>query len=172
LFSLVAASDRDCERVVAIEPIPDTITFLRSNLELNDAADRVSVIAGAVADTSSPTISMRSPVAHSGGSRIALDGDIDVPVVRETQINEALEGTTGAILAKIDVEGMEPEVLAVLRRSGHYARISGMVVEVTEHTAATAKARFRSSCRSAAAGTRRTSPSATARTTRSGSRAR
>lgn len=132
LFSLIAARCAACERVVAIEPIPETAAFLEGNVALNDAGDRIAVLRGAVADTPHPTVAMRSPAGHSGGSKIASDGDIAVPVISETQIDRALEGTVGTILVKIDVEGAEPDVLAVLRRSRHYGRVTSLVVEVTE----------------------------------------
>ena len=46
LFSLIAASHGHCERVVAIEPIPETIDLLKGNFALNRAADRLDVGSG------------------------------------------------------------------------------------------------------------------------------
>ena len=97
LFSLVAARRAACERVVAVEPIPETATLLERNIALNDAGHRIAVLRGAVADTPHPTIAMRSPAGHSGGAKIASDGDIAVPVISETQIDE-LADTIGAVL--------------------------------------------------------------------------
>lgn len=103
-------------RIIAFEPNPKALTLLRSNLELNDLAGRVELHAvalgsrdgrGDVVDCN-PLNMGTATVAHSGHGEIEIRRLDDV--IGQRHID----------LIKIDVEGMEVEVLrgaqATLRR--------------------------------------------------------
>ena len=109
-----AALQTGFERVIACEPVPESVRLLRANLALNDAEDRVRVVEVAVSD---------------GGGELAVDvglgsrkarmlvgpAERDVPRVRAASLDDLVAagvvdpGTVGFVL--MDVEGHEPHVL-------------------------------------------------------------
>ena len=107
---------RLAERVIAFEPSPPNVAFLRRNLALNGIGN-VEVIAAAA---SSEPGSLRFHVAQFGaGSHVVTPGHVlgdaipavDVPAVR---LDDAALPPIAFI--KIDAEGYEPDVLAGARR--------------------------------------------------------
>ena len=46
LFSLVAARNPNCQKIVALEPVPTTYAKLQANLALNGLDDRADAISG------------------------------------------------------------------------------------------------------------------------------
>ena len=106
---------RTAERVIAFEPSPPNVAFLRRNLERNEIKN-VEIHAAAV--SSEPGM-LRFHVAQFGaGSHVVTMGHVsgntidtvDVPAV-------TLDGTDLPLIAfiKIDAEGHEPNVLAGAR---------------------------------------------------------
>jgi FkbM family methyltransferase len=91
-------------RVVAFEPVPRNLGYLRRHLALNHRED-VTVVAAAVSDRSG-TARFRDGPAHTVGT-LATDGGYAVDVV-------ALDDYTSSPaprVIKIDVEGAEADVL-------------------------------------------------------------
>jgi hypothetical protein len=133
--------DLSTYRVLRVDPQGGISTLSNSDIGSGPALDLIEAL-GVLADGDLVALSHRKEpgvicpdetvllrVDDSSGDRSVLAG-VGVGTGPELSSLSAITVTpAGAILAKIDVEGMEPEVLAVLRRSGHYARISGMVVE-------------------------------------------
>ena len=112
-------------RVVAYEPNPRTVEFLRDNVTLNWLSDRVEIVPKAAAATSgslpflaADRFTMSSslrPVEHllSTADRIERIGQIEV----ETEPLDVHVGRFSRIaLIKIDVEGAEEQVLAGMER--------------------------------------------------------
>jgi len=106
---------RSAQRVIAFEPSPTNVGYLRRNLASNGIAN-VEVVAAAVSDRPG---TLRFHVAQFGaGSHVVaagyVQGDaiatIDVPAVT---LDEAL--TVPVSFIKIDAEGHEPDVLAGAR---------------------------------------------------------
>ena len=106
---------RSAQRVIAFEPSPTNVDYLRRNLALNGITN-VEVVAAAVSDRRS---TLRFHVAQFGaGSHVVAAGHvlnstiaaIDVPAVT---LDEAL--TVPVSFMKIDAEGHEPDVLAGAR---------------------------------------------------------
>jgi FkbM family methyltransferase len=102
-------------RVLAYEPSPSNLAFLRSNIELNNISN-IEVVAAAVSDQAGV---LRFHVAQFGaGSHIVAAGHvagatmqtIDVPAI-------ALDSQTLPQIAflKLDAEGHEPDVIAGAR---------------------------------------------------------
>jgi len=106
---------RSAQRVIAFEPSPTNVGYLRRNLASNGIAN-VEVVAAAVSDRPG---TLRFHVAQFGaGSHVVaagyVQGDaiatIDVPAIT---LDEAL--TVPVSFIKIDAEGHEPDVLAGAR---------------------------------------------------------
>jgi FkbM family methyltransferase len=95
-------------RVVAFEPVPRNLGYLRRHLALN-RCENVTVVAAAVSDRPGRA-RFRDGPAHTVGT-LADDGEYDVDVV-------ALDGFAGPPprVIKIDVEGAEAGVLRGARR--------------------------------------------------------
>jgi FkbM family methyltransferase len=93
-------------RVIAIEPNPDNLVFIRHHLMLN-AIDNVTVIAAAVADRVG-TVSFDCSDNSSTG-RIDTHGALAVPCVTVDDVIDQFRGRASVI--KIDVEGGELNVL-------------------------------------------------------------
>lgn len=106
---------RMTERVIAFEPSPPNVAFLRRNLERNGITN-VEVHAAAVSDRPG---TLRFHVAQFGaGSHVVTTGHVSggMPTVNVPAVT--LDGTDLPPIAfvKIDAEGHEPDVLAGARR--------------------------------------------------------
>ncbi len=105
---------RSAQRVIAFEPSPANVDYLRRNLASNGIAN-VEVVAAAVSDRPG---TLRFHVAQFGaGSHVVASGHvrgdaatIEVPAVT---LDDAL--TVPVSFIKIDAEGHEPDVLAGAR---------------------------------------------------------
>lgn len=126
-YSVLAAKIAGA-RVVAVEPVPETVARLRKNIALNAIEDRVEIHPTAVSD-------------HEGTVRFTIDGDtinriasdidsdrttLEVPV---TRLDRLFDGRPAAVL-KIDVEGHEAAVLAGASAMLTDDRLLAVIVEV------------------------------------------
>jgi FkbM family methyltransferase len=96
--------------VVAFEPVPETRARLERNLALNGFRNVEVVAAGVGAEAGEITL-YRHPVASGVASRYEVQASgrpIDVPV---TTLDDAFATRPRPRLVKVDVEGMELEVL-------------------------------------------------------------
>jgi FkbM family methyltransferase len=102
-------------RVVAFEPSPPNVAFLRRNLELN-AIPNVEVVAAAVSDAPG---TLRFHVAQFGaGSHVVAAGHVagqTMPTVDVPAIVLDDQNLPPLAFLKIDAEGHEPNVLAGAR---------------------------------------------------------
>ena len=99
-------------RVVAFEPVPRNLGYLRRHLALNHRED-VTVVAAAVSDRSG-TARFRDGPAHTVGT-LAADGgsdgyDVDVVALDDYTASPATVLPAPRVI-KIDVEGAEADVL-------------------------------------------------------------
>lgn len=129
--------------VVAIEPDPANMAALLDHVSMNDAV-RVRTISGAACDRDGP-VRFWTNLDNDGGHAIFDPGGHpdnpksaerptsgEVPgVTLETALGQC--GLTGAKLAKIDVEGAEPLVLAGGRRLLEGWRIPFLICEVNPY---------------------------------------
>jgi FkbM family methyltransferase len=112
-------------RVVAFEPVPRNLGYLRRHLALNQC-DNVTVVAAAVSDRSGRARFHDGP-AHTVGT-LAEDGEYEVDVVTLDDVS----GVTPQVI-KIDVEGAEA---AALRGAGRLLREARPIVLVSTHSTA------------------------------------
>ena len=133
LFSLIAARHPACLHVLAIEPVPQTFLALTANIRRNRAT-LVAAVRGAVTNVVDGEVRLSFSPRHSGLSRITsgTEGSVRAPVVGATELDALLAATTARVVAKIDVEGEEPAVLATLAKTAFCHRIDEIIVEISE----------------------------------------
>ena len=139
LYSLLAALNPFCERVVSFEPVPGTFSYLVRNIVENGLEDRIVPICAAIAPGSNRLATFSVPTGHSGAASSFDHGDSKVPVltIDARTIAEVLaEGPDARLLCKIDVEGSEKAVLQILQDAHVLQRIDALVIEVSDRTGA------------------------------------
>ena len=139
LFSLLAARHPLCRRVIAIEPLPSIFPNLQANIRRNAAA-AIEPVLGAVTLSSGELVHLSFNERHSGMSRIVggLPGSVAAPALSAGSLNDLLPDTNTRIVAKIDVEGSELDVLSTLRQTRFYRAIEEIIIEVSEVNLGTA----------------------------------
>jgi FkbM family methyltransferase len=132
LFSLLAARNPNCRKVIAIEPLPALFQRLQANIRHNDAGN-IATLQGAIVAGNEAQVAMSFDPAHSGMSQVVKKGQagIPVPVIPTEALDQAFAASGERIVAKIDVEGSEVDVITVLRRTKHYRRVSDVIIEVS-----------------------------------------
>ncbi len=116
LYSCIGAAAMPTGRVVAFEPAPANLDFLRQNVAGSQLEERVAVVAAAVSDEPgqarlylSTSIGNHSLAAGSGGTGRHVD-------VQVTTIDDYFAGERVDVL-KVDVEGFEFHVLKGARQT-------------------------------------------------------
>lgn len=103
--------------VLAFEPSPELADQMEETLRLNGLEQRVRVVRKGLGARSGRARLAPGPMGNHGMARLAIDPGGDVPV---TSLDEELDEGARVAVLKVDVEGMELEVLqgaeAMLRR--------------------------------------------------------
>lgn len=121
-YSLDAARDRRCARVIAFEPDRRNRRHLEANLFVNGLADRVDVRPVAVSQINGHAVVHKSaahPTQNFGGCGIIDPGAYDQSVAETVEtitLDSALDQSGRVLGVKIDVEGHEREVINGMRR--------------------------------------------------------
>ena len=135
LFSLVAARNPNCRKIVAMEPVPATYAKLQANLALNGLEERADAINAAVADhPGSAEIALKPE--HSGAASLREGTHFGgaTQTIRLFSIAE-LDPHLPAnlpLFVKIDIEGYEPVAIRQLLKSTHAGRIMALFYEMDE----------------------------------------
>lgn len=135
LFSLVAARNPNCRKIVAMEPVPCTFAKLDANFALNELGERAEAINAALADQAGSAEIALKP-EHSGAASLREGTDFGGPcqTIRLFSIAE-LDPHIPAnlpLFVKIDIEGYEPIAIRQLLKSVHANRIMAMFYEMDE----------------------------------------
>lgn len=135
LFSLVAARNPACAKIVALEPVPDTHARLSANLELADLGDRAHALNAGLSDEACDQLITLNAV-HSGqatlGDHLAAANSrcsqIAVKLITMAELETHLPPGL-PLFVKIDVEGHEPIIIEELLSSHHARRVLGIFYE-------------------------------------------
>jgi FkbM family methyltransferase len=136
LYSLIAGKNPCCRAVVAFEPVPTTFALLETNVAANGLDEKVRPVNSAVAAENGSTV-IRMDEHHSGGATMAGANDvhgneITIHMIDHDRMDEIIPDGAEPIVAKIDVEGLEPVVVGELIQSRHRDRISTLFYEIDE----------------------------------------
>lgn len=138
MLTLSAVTARPGVRAVAIEPHPVNLHFLIKSVHLNQVQDRVDIVAAAAADGAG-LVQLSSSQGTMGGSLLPLADDVArqtrvaplyVPTVAVDEVVAATgRGDAARFFLKVDVEGVEPRVLAGARGLIEGGRVAALLVE-------------------------------------------
>jgi FkbM family methyltransferase len=136
IYSLYWLSLNPSSQVIACEPFESNLELLRANLLLNDWFSRAKVIDSPLyfeALVGSPRISDTRP----GGSgyvfqEIANSNLESEGCVSSSTVDWITDGINGPIIIKIDVDGLDYEVLLGAKDSLDSGKILSVLIEATE----------------------------------------
>jgi FkbM family methyltransferase len=127
----MAARNPACERIVALEPVPDTHKRLTANLALAGLESRALALAWGLSDLSGAQAMTVNP-AESGQATLE-DHRKDRRTCRQIMVETATLAELDQhlppdlpLFVKIDVEGHEPLIIEQLFASHHAARVLGI----------------------------------------------
>jgi len=135
LFSLVAAKNPNCRKIVAMEPVPATFAKLQANLELNGLEDRAQAFNAAIADRAGSAEIALKP-EHSGAASLREGTDFGgasqtIRLFSIAELDPHLPANL-PLFVKIDIEGYEPVAIRQLLKSAHAGRIMALFYEMDE----------------------------------------
>jgi FkbM family methyltransferase len=137
LYSLYAASRRNC-RCVALEPNPFSFDALIRNMLLNHLEDAIIPLCMALGDDDGlMKLGMVSDQSGSVGSTLAMSGDGRVQVAAMVTRLDSLTRMKNLPFPnhiKIDVDGIEEQVLAGGRGMLSDVRIKSVLIEISGRT--------------------------------------
>jgi FkbM family methyltransferase len=138
LYSLIAAQNPNCRKVIAFEPVPATHALLAANVALNGGAERTALHREAIAARAGE-VTIRVAAGHTGTASLAgregsAGGEVTIRTIDAPLVDPLLAGEH-PMFVKIDVEGLEAEVIAELAKTAAFARVAAIFYEVDERWA-------------------------------------
>jgi FkbM family methyltransferase len=131
LYALQFAKEFEFTTVVAFEPLPANLAQLRANLFMNGLLDRVTVVEKALGDRVGLAAFVSAPDKNRGVARLSngvehpLEKTLDVEI---TRLDRYLDLDGALIVAKIDVEGGELDVIAGM--DGLFDRGNSFILQI------------------------------------------
>jgi FkbM family methyltransferase len=139
LYSLIAAQNPRCRKVIAFEPVPTTHARLAANVALNGGAARTALHLLAIAD-SAGEVTINVSADHTGTASLAgrgtgaASGGVTIETIDAPLLDPLLAGDL-PMFVKIDVEGLEAVVIAELAKTQSFARVQAIFYEVDDRWA-------------------------------------
>lgn len=140
LYSVIAAKNRFCKQVVALEPVGSTADLLATNMNYCNTKTSFLLLRYALSNADSQ-IKLQFNAGHSGRFTIT-DGitneentKLNYEVIETktaSELNDILSDFKLKIICKIDVEGHEQIVLDELERFGIVEKCASVMIEVNE----------------------------------------
>lgn len=140
LYSLIAAQNPKCRKIIAFEPVPLTHARLAANVALNGGAERTVLHQLAIADSvGEVTISVAAD--HTGTATLAgrvdgqaAGGGVTIQTINAPLVDPLLAGDL-PLFIKIDVEGLESVVIAELSKTQTFEQVQAIFYEVDDRWA-------------------------------------
>lgn len=134
LFSLIAAHNPLCRKAWAFEPVKSTYEILMKNISLNKLSKKIQGIRCAISHSNQDQV-IGITLNHSGGSSLMDDHHACVTetihCMSGVDLNDMIEVTDDEqVLIKIDTEGYEPIVVAQLKLTHFWHRITHFYIEI------------------------------------------
>lgn len=136
LYSLIAAQNPHCLRVVCFEPVRSSYDLLAENIQLNPNADKIVPVRAAISSTGGRE-QIHVKEGHSGAASFHSDfhagskGVEEIDVLASEGI-EALVPQGGVVVVKIDTEGHEKIVIEELGKGAFFDRVASIFYEINE----------------------------------------
>lgn len=140
-FSILAAKNPNCSKVYAFEPIAATASLLKKNIELNNVVGKCVVTQKAVSSLDGSS-RMQLSTGHSGAARVITSDSAkeaeekaasdleDVICMTREGISRLLGSSAEKFSLKIDVEGLDLEVLGEFLESSISKDIFEVFIEI------------------------------------------
>lgn len=139
LYSLIAAQNPRCRRIIAFEPVPATHARLAANVALNGGEARTVLHPLAIAD-SAGEVTINVAADHTGTASLAGregssgSGCVTIRTIDAPLVDPLLAGEL-PMFVKIDVEGLEAVVIAELAKTASFSRVAAIFYEVDDRWA-------------------------------------
>lgn len=142
LYSLIAAQNKSCDKIIALEPVSPTADLLVANVDHVNTKATFNLLKYALSNETTQ-LDLRFSETHSGRFSITADTQLrtnKTPNYRYETIRTKTADELSAMLAfddleivcKIDVEGHEKVVLEELERVNVIQKCSSVMIEVNE----------------------------------------
>lgn len=133
LYSLVLDKRLNFDRIVIFEPEPIALAQIGANVMMNGLGERTEIVAKAVSSSSGVARFIVAHDSNRGQSRMAGSQEPAAPdalIVEVMSIDEMIRETDTLLVAKIDVEGHENEVLLGMREA---TRKNDLILQVEKN---------------------------------------
>ena len=136
LYTLLAGMNQRCRHIVAFEPVPSTFVLLRENVAINNLTDRANLHNLAIA-AHAGRAAIAISAAHSGTASLADQSScsgkntVSIQTINAPMLDDILSSEWPCIM-KVDVEGLEHEVIAELVQSRSFCAVTGIFYEIDE----------------------------------------
>lgn len=136
LYTLVAAKNNHCNKILAFEPVEYSYQILEENIKLNNTKSKVTLEKKAIFKKTEK-IHMTLDLDHTGISSIKKysgqnDGTlVEVDAIGHQELDEIFSKLTEhEIVVKIDVEGSEEIILGELLKTSIWGRVKYIFLEI------------------------------------------
>lgn len=136
IYSLYWLSRKSKAKVIACEPFTENMNLLKTNLGLNSMADRATLVASPLySESVLGTLLLDDLRPGSSGSQFTIEGEIESASktdLTSTTVDEILLGSKDHKILKIDVDGLDFDILKGAQRSLESGTICSVLIEAAD----------------------------------------